>query len=132
MPRYAEVAIHAAVPTTFTYRVPDDLAEALMVGHLVDVGFKTGRQPAVVLRLTDSTDIQDPKPIRGLMHPTPLLSPAAVRLARRLSDETLAPIGLCVWLWLPPNLSQYTEPRYRLLDATRCPARGAGARRPAS
>jgi len=113
---YAEIAIHAAIPTTFHYSVPEHLSDLIRVGHLVDVGFKTGRQPGVVMRLLDSSPIAEPKPVRALMHPDPVMSAVAVGLARRLADEYLVPIGLCVWLWLPPNLAQHTEPRYRILD----------------
>lgn len=118
MPLYAEIAIHAAIPNTFTYIVPDFLVDSIRVGHLVDIGFKTGRQPGVVMRLTDTTDIAEPKPVRALMHPEPVMSAIAVGLSRRLSEEYLVPIGLCVWLWLPPNLAQHTEPRYMLLDSS--------------
>jgi primosomal protein N' (replication factor Y) len=117
-PLFAEIAIHAAVPTTFHYSVPEFLADSIRVGHLVDVGFKTGRQPGIVMALADSSPIATLKPVRALMHPDPVLSPQAVRLARRLADEYLVPVGLCVWLWLPPNLAQHTQPRYRLLDSS--------------
>jgi primosomal protein N' (replication factor Y) len=113
---YAEIAIYAAIPTTFHYIVPDFLTDSIRVGHLVDVGFKTGRQPGVVMSLSSSSPIAEPKPVRALMHPEPMMSAIAVGLAQRLADEYLVPIGLCVWLWLPPNLAQYTEPRYHLLD----------------
>jgi primosomal protein N' (replication factor Y) len=122
MPRYAEVALHVAVPNTFTYAIPDDLTDRIQVGSLVDVSFKTGRQPAVVLRLSDDSPMAEAKPLRGLMHPQPVLSPQDVALAQRLSDEYVTPIGLCVWLWLPPNLAQYCEARYQLLDGSHPPA----------
>lgn len=121
MSLYAEIAIHAAVPTAFHYRVPESLEGRIQVGHLVNVGVRSGRQPGVVIGLSDTSPVAEPKTISGLLDPNPVMSATAVRLARRLADEYMAPIGLCVWLWIPPNLIQYAEPVISLLDSRYAP-----------
>jgi primosomal protein N' (replication factor Y) (superfamily II helicase) len=123
MTLYAEIAIHAAVPTTFHYIVPDWLEEDIQVGHLVNVSVRNSRQPGVVMRLgRERPPIPELKPVNGLLDPMPVLSPAAVDLAFRLADEYLAPVGLCAWLWLPPNVQHYTDQQVRLLDRRYEPA----------
>ncbi|NOG48049.1 MAG: hypothetical protein HND48_00275 [Chloroflexi bacterium] len=121
MSLYAEITIHAAVPTAFHYRVPESLEGRIQVGHLVNVGVRSGRQPGVVIGLSDTSPVAEPKTISGLLDPNPVMSATAVRLARRLADEYMAPIGLCVWLWIPPNLIQYAEPVISLLDSRYAP-----------
>jgi primosomal protein N' (replication factor Y) (superfamily II helicase) len=116
MTLYAEIAINAAVPSTFHYVVPDWLEDEIQIGHLVNVGVRTSRQPGIVMGLSKTCPVPKPKPVGGLLDPQPVLTEISVALARRLSEEYLAPIGLCAWLWLPPNLQHYTDQLVTLLD----------------
>lgn len=122
MTLYAEIAINAAVPTAFHYAVPDWLEPNIQIGHLVNIGLRASRQPGIVMRLSGTCPVAEPKSIGGLLDPKPVLSPAAVALAWRLSEEYLVPIGLCAWLWIPPNLPHYTDYVASLLDKRYAPS----------
>lgn len=122
MTLYAEIAINAAVPNAFHYAVPDYLEDELRVGHLVNIGLRNSRQPGIVMRLSETSPVAQPKFVAGLLDPKPVMSSAAVDLAWRLSEEYLAPIGLCAWLWLPPNLPHYIDHQVNLLDKRYAPA----------
>ncbi|RMG71126.1 MAG: primosomal protein N' [Chloroflexi bacterium] len=114
--KYAEVAINAAVHKTFHYHIPDHLDGLIAPGHLVRVGFRTGMQPGIVLSLLDETDIAETKPIIERLHPDPILTDKEIQLARWISQRYVAPIGQCLWLWLPPGMTGKQDVVVQLLQ----------------
>ena len=103
--RYAEVALNVPLRQTYTYHIPDELAESVVPGCLARVEFGVAMQPGVVMALRGETDIPQTKPIIELLDPLPVIMPTYLRLAKWLSETTLSPIGACVWLMLPPGFA---------------------------
>ena len=113
--RYAQVALNVPARKSFDYHIPDELTGLLMPGSLVRVEFGVAMQPAVVLRLSDDSDIPETKPVIELLDPAPALSEPHLDLAIWLSETCLAPIAACVWLMLPPGFTGKSDRHYRFL-----------------
>ncbi|MDX2159959.1 MAG: primosomal protein N' [bacterium] len=114
--RYVNIAVDAPIPNTFDYHVPPELEHMLEPGHLVQVPFGTALQHGIVLSLHDDTPIEKTKPVHSLIDPRPLLTRNQIEVARWMSKATLAPIGLCLWLWLPPGLTGHQDIEITLID----------------
>ena len=95
-----------------SYRLPDPLAEAASVGHLVQVPLQSGTALGVIASL-------DPLPPRGLapgairdildiLDPLPIVTPQQIDLARWVSDTCLSPLSQSLRLMLPPGLEDRT------------------------
>ena len=113
--RYAEVALNVPVHKTFTYHIPTALDSILAPGSLVRVEFGVAMQPAVVLAFHQESAIPQTKPISELLDPIPVLSATYLELASWLSESTLAPIGACVWLMLPPGFAGKSDRLFRFV-----------------
>ena len=113
---YATVAIDAPVENTFDYHIPPELEGELVPGHLVQVSFRTAMEYAIVLTIHDETPPYATKPIIARLDPRPVVNERQIELARWLSETYLAPIGLCLWLWLPPGLTGHRDIVVELLN----------------
>lgn len=113
---YAEIAVDAPIHSTFDYHIPDALLGKIQMGHLVQVSFGTGKLYGVVMRLHDQPQIAKTKPISERVDPTPVLTPAQIDVARWMSAYYLAPMGLCVWNWLPPGLTSQRDVEYAFVE----------------
>jgi primosomal protein N' (replication factor Y) len=113
---YAHVAVHIPLHQLFTYHIPDDLVGRLQVGHLVRVGFGTAMQPAIVVAIDNHTVIAGTKPIQEILDPLPVVSDVQIAIAHWMSEAYLAPIGLALWLWLPPSIVGKSTRMAHLLD----------------
>jgi len=114
---FAEVAVNRRVRGTFHYHIPDHLAGQIAPGHLVKVGFGPAHTTGIVVALHQHAPIPVTKPILERLDPEPVVTPAQLALARWLADQTLSPIGLCLWLMLPPGIAKRGDMLYTLLDA---------------
>ncbi len=105
---------HLAV--TFHYHLPTHLEQRLQVGHLVAVPFRIQQLTAVVVALSESSPVEETKPVIALLDEEPVLTEAQIRLAYWLSAEYLAPLADCVRLFLPPGSRR--KPRFVLEPTT--------------
>lgn len=113
---YAEIGVNAPVNQTFHYHVPPELADALMPGHMVQVGFGTAVQHGIVMALTDDSPIEETKPVVAILDPQPVVTPVQIEVARWMAERYLAPVGLCLWLMLPPGITGGRDIRVTLLN----------------
>ncbi len=113
---YAEIAVNAFVNQTFHYHVPPELTDKLLVGHLVQVAFGTALQHGIVLALEETSPVEQTKPITAILDPLPVVTPHQIAVARWMAERYLAPVGLCLWLWLPPGFTGGRDIRVTLLD----------------
>jgi primosomal protein N' (replication factor Y) len=103
---YADVAVNVAVHQTFVYHIPPEFVPVIAAGHLVRVGFGTAMQPGIVLATyeKDSANFVT-KPILELLDSLPVMTPQHLQLGRWMSQMYLAPLGMCLWLMLPPGFT---------------------------
>ncbi|MCZ6544955.1 MAG: primosomal protein N' [Chloroflexi bacterium] len=106
MTQFAEIAVYSGRPhrETFTYRIPDGLA--VLRGHALFVPFGRRVLQGVVLRLADSSDIADPRPIHAFIEEEPVITPAQAELAVWMADYYQAPIFSAVALFLEPGFER--------------------------
>ncbi len=114
---FARLAVNIpAISGIFDYTVPPELVSQIQAGCLVVAPFGNQTVQGIVLDLTDSSSIQNPKPIIDLLDPAPVLTPPQIALAIRLADSTLNPLAAIVGLMIPTGLSQQADVLYQLVD----------------
>lgn len=113
---YVEVAVNRLVRQTFHYHIPSELISLLQPGHLVEVEFGTARMSAIVLACHENSPVPHTKPVLKLLDKIPVVTPLQLELAQWMAETTLAPIGLCLWLMLPPGLTSESTYRYELIN----------------
>jgi primosomal protein N' len=121
MTQYAAVAINTPVRQTFDYHIPDALHGKIEPGHLVRVAFGTAMQPGIVVRLSDESQVEKTKPIEARLDPHPVLSEWQIELSEWMSETYFAPIGVCLWLWLPPGLTGHSDALLTLIQPEAAP-----------
>lgn len=108
----AEVVVDVPAPGTdriFHYAVPDELGP-LSVGARVLVPFGARqRVEGFVVGLTESTDIQELKPIERVLGDEPELAPAAIDLARWLAETYPCYLIEALRVMLPPGRRSLTR-----------------------
>jgi primosomal protein N' (replication factor Y) len=113
---YAEVAINRRVNSTFHYHIPAELAGRIAPGHLVKISFGTAHTTGVVIALHDDSPVPLTKPILERLDPEPVVTPEQLALAQWLAEQTVTPLGMCLWLMLPPGLAKRGDLLYTLID----------------
>ncbi|RPI99339.1 MAG: hypothetical protein EHM39_06705, partial [Chloroflexi bacterium] len=113
---YAEVAVNRRVTNTFHYHIPESLAGRIAPGHLVKVSFGTAYTTGVVIDLHEQSPVPITKPVIERLDPDPAVTPAQIALARWMSEQTVTPLGMCLWLMLPPGLAKRGDSLYSLVD----------------
>lgn len=114
--QFAEVALNTHLHQTFTYHIPEALHGQLQPGHLVRVAFRTSVEPGIVLALRDDSPVFETKPIEERIDPRPVVTEEQIALSRWLAETIYAPIGTCLWLWLPPGLVGQRDTLYTLIQ----------------
>lgn len=113
---YAEIAVNRRVQNTFHYHIPAELAGQIGPGHLVKISFGTAHTTGVVVALQAESPVPETKPILQCLDPLPVVTLAQLELARWMAEQTLAPLGECLWLMLPPGLAKRGDMLYTLND----------------
>jgi len=100
---FAEVLPRPGKPfdRTYTYAVPEALADAIHVGSQVVVPFGPRRVPGLVVALSDTTDIPQPKPVVEVLSSALSLPPTALPLARWIAGRYLCSLGEALQPALP-------------------------------
>lgn len=112
---FARLAVNIpAVSGIFDYSIPEELTPHIQAGCLVTAEFGNQTVQGIVIELTDSSSVPNPKPILDLLDPAPLLTPPQIALALRLADSTLNPLAAVVGLMIPTGLSQQADILYEL------------------
>jgi primosomal protein N' (replication factor Y) len=107
----AEVALATPVGenSLYHYQVPAELADGVRVGTLVHVPFGPRELQGVVFE-PDAQPIQARplKPIRAVLDPVPVVTPAGIALARWVSAYYSCPVAEVLAAMLPPGLARHT------------------------
>ncbi len=110
MPTYVQVVVNISqVAGVFDYHLPEYLEGKVGAGCLVVVPFGGQTVQGLVLGCTSQPQVPETKAIQDLLDPFPVLTPAQVELAKWIAEQTLAPLGACLEVMLPPGLSQHAE-----------------------
>ncbi len=113
---FARISVNiSAISGLYDYTVPAELAPHIQAGCLVVAPFGNQTVQGIVLELTESSSIQNPKSIIDLLDPAPVLTPPQIALAIRLAETTLNPLASIVNLMIPTGLSQQADINYQLL-----------------
>jgi primosomal protein N' (replication factor Y) (superfamily II helicase) len=112
---YIQVAVNIPhVSGVFDYHLPPELDAAVAPGCLVVVPFGKQTVQGIVVRKQAESLIQETRQVEGLLDLRPVLTPTLMSLASWISDQSLAPLGACLDMMLPPGLSQHADTLYRL------------------
>jgi primosomal protein N' (replication factor Y) len=114
MTTYVEIAVNVPnISKTFHYHLPPELEGQVGPGHLVTIPFGRQTVQGIVLDIVEDPSIPKTKPILALLDPDPVLTDAQRKLACYISDQTLAPLAICINLMLPPGLGQVADTVYQ-------------------
>jgi primosomal protein N' (replication factor Y) len=111
-PRFAEVVLPVPVPRTYTYEIPDALADRVTAGARVVVPL----QRRHVVGIVAAVDVPPPgphvaaKPIVAAPDPEPALSPALLELGGWISRYYGTPLGVALRALLPGALWSVRRP----------------------
>jgi len=116
--RHAIVAVAAPVPEGYTYSVPSEFEDLVVVGARVRVRFAGRRLTGVVVQLLDEVPADlDPRRIRAiddLLDRQAVVPEAVLELSVRVASAYLVGIGEVLALCLPPGGDQVGSRRVRL------------------
>ena len=115
MPCFAKIAVHVpGVQDLFDYSVPQEFKNILDEGWLVEVPFGRQTVQGIILKLKQSSDVPEPRPIATILEEAPVLTAAQMQLAKWLSENYLSPISTFLFTMLPPGLGQRADTLYTL------------------
>ena len=106
---------------TFHYHIPSHLTGQIQPGQLVAVPFRTQQLQAIVMGFSDSSPVEQTKPIAAILDPIPVLTPAQISLAHWLSYEYLTPLAVCLKYFLPPGSGRKSEMMLKPVETTHRP-----------
>ncbi len=93
----------------FTYSIPAHLADSIAIGQLVWVSFGARRVQGVVVAFSDTSPVEQTKPIDEISERVPFLSPERIEIARWIAREYLCAFHDAIQLFLPPGVEQEQE-----------------------
>ena len=98
---FVSVAIDLALDRLFTYAVPVELTEKLLVGQLLRVPFSGRIARGFALALTEEAPAFKTRPVLAIEDDSPFFSPALLKLVRWIATYTHAPIETALRAALP-------------------------------
>lgn len=113
--KYIEIAVDVPIHSLFTYILPDEYQDFVHIGSLVSVPFRKMMKRGVVVRILDTTDVKNPKPILGIEQPNISLSKNILKLLLWMSDYYQCPVGEAVFAAIP-KLTKKSEKKSTLTD----------------
>ncbi len=104
MPLYARILIDRSEGRELDYLIPEEFADAVLVGGRVVVMVRHRRAIGTVLELLKESAVPGIKPILGVIGEESSLSPRMMRLARWMAEYYCAPFASVMRSFLPPML----------------------------
>ena len=117
---FAQVALPLPLRRTFTYRVPEPIAERVVPGVEVQVPFRGRPRRGFVVERTRENPLPEGTAIQAVTAALgpPLFSPHLLSLTRWIADYYLAPWGEVLAAALPGGLEGFAGSRARRAAAT--------------
>jgi primosomal protein N' (replication factor Y) len=116
---YVEVAVPLPVTGTFTYSVPEDLADRVAVGTRVLVPFGRRKVTGFVVEEVDSPSVEGLKDVIEALDVSPVVDRSMIELTRWIADYYLASWGEVLRATLPPGINMESRRCLRSTDAGR-------------
>ena len=116
LPSFARIAVNVPhVGGVFDYHLPEG-REEYRLGQLVEVPFGRQRVQGVILDFPEHPDVMETKAVHKFLDPDPVLTPNQVQLGRKISENTLSPLGITLLAMVPAGLSVQADIEYCLTD----------------
>ena len=109
---FAHVALPLPLRRTFTYRVPDALADRVRPGVQVQAPFRGRNHRGVVVEIAASSDLENVRDLTGVLSAPPV-SAHLLALARWIAEYYLAPPGMVLAATLPGGFEGFAASRAR-------------------
>ena len=100
---YADIAVNAPIPysRTFSYSLPKNCPGE--IGQLVWVPFGSRTIQGIIVNLSDTSEVDHPRPIVSTIEPGQLVSSLQITLGLWISQYYLSPVFDAISLFLPPG-----------------------------
>jgi len=107
---YAEVILPLALPTTYTYAVPQNLAGKIKTGCRVEVGLgKSKRYAGIVKSISGQQPAYNTKPILNVLDEEPVIYPQQLQLWNWISNYYMCSEGEVMAAALPAHFKLSSE-----------------------
>ncbi len=109
---YAEIVVDqpgGGLERTFTYTIPERLADRIALGSYVRVPFGRQRLAGYVVGLPDEAPPVRLRDLDDLLLDDPVFGPEALALARRVAEAYFCPLAPALRLILPPGAARKPE-----------------------
>ena len=116
---YAEIIIPLALPKNYTWAIPTELAEGVMVGMRVEVMLGSNKRYAGIIKkiLTEKPADFNPKPILGVLDDAPIVYPAQLQLWEWMASYYMCTEGEVMQAAVPSHLKISSESIFILNEA---------------
>jgi primosomal protein N' (replication factor Y) len=108
---YAEIIIPLALPKNYTWAIPTELAEGVMIGMRVEVMLGSNKRYAGIIKhiLTEKPAGFNPKPILGVLDEEPIVYPAQLQLWEWMASYYMCTEGEVMQAAVPSHLKISSE-----------------------
>ena len=102
--QYVDVAVPLPVSHLYTYHVPPDLQDDVAPGKRVLVPFGRKYITAYIVRVSDSSELDQIKDIVDLLDPAPVVTESILRLSKWIADYYFCSWGIAIKAALPAGI----------------------------
>ena len=108
---YAEIIIPLALPKNYTWAIPTELSEGVMIGMRVEVMLGSNKRYAGIIKnvLSKKPDGFNPKPILGVLDDEPIVYPAQLQLWEWMASYYMCTEGEVMQAAVPSHLKISSE-----------------------
>ena len=108
---YAEIIIPLALPKNYTWTIPTEFADGVMIGMRVEVMLGSNKRYAGIIKkiLTEKPAGFNPKPILGILDDTPIVYPAQLQLWEWMASYYMCTEGEVMQAAVPSHLKISSE-----------------------
>lgn len=106
---YAEVILPLALPTTYTYAVPENFAGKIQIGCRVEVALKNKRYAGVVKTISSKQPPYETRPVLNVLDEDPVVYPQQLQLWNWISNYYMCSEGEVMAAALPAHFKLSSE-----------------------
>jgi primosomal protein N' (replication factor Y) len=119
LPRYVRIAVNVPhVQGVFDYHLPENFFPETTLGQLVTVPFGKQKVQGIIIDFPEVPAVPRTKAIQEILDRSPVVTPQQIELARKISENTLSPLGVTIHAMIPAGLSVRSDIQYQLSQAS--------------